>query len=74
MSLFTTLTLIPMKVTPYYSLLRGLALEDLWHDNNECEIGLSIGPLDRMPGKDHIHKHCPYCQVLNQPRPPRPTW
>jgi len=55
-----------MQVAPFYSLTRGIAVEDLWHDNNECEIGLSIWPADRLAGKDHIHKHCPYCQLLNQ--------
>jgi hypothetical protein len=63
-----------MKVPPFYSLMRGLALEDLWHNNNECEIGLSIKLADRLPGKDRVHKHCPYCQVLNQPRPLVTTW
>lgn len=56
-----------MKTYPYYSFFRGIAVEDLWHDNNECEIGLSIPPRDRRPGKDHIDKHCPYCQILNTP-------
>jgi hypothetical protein len=63
-----------MKVRPYYSLLRGLALEDLWHNNDECEIGLSIKPAERLLGKDHIRKQCPYCQVLNRPRPAVTTW
>jgi hypothetical protein len=63
-----------MKVPPYYSLVRGLALEDLWHDNDECEIGLSIGPLDRRPGKDHIVRHCPYCKVLNERRRAVISW
>jgi hypothetical protein len=51
-----------MKVAPYYALPRGLALEDLWHNNNECELGLSIGPRDRLPGKgkSRSRKHCPY--------------
>jgi hypothetical protein len=63
-----------MRVPPYYSLLRGTALEDLWHNNNACEIGLSIRPRDRLPGKDHIRKQCPYCQVLNKPRPKVTSW
>lgn len=64
-----------MKVSAYHSPVRGVALEDLWHNNNnECEIGLSIRPADRLPGKARIHKHCPYCQVLNQPRPRVTTW
>jgi hypothetical protein len=63
-----------MKVSPYYSLLRGLALEDLWHNNDECEIGLSIKKTDRLPGKDRLCKQCPYCQVLNLPRRPVTAW
>jgi hypothetical protein len=63
-----------MRVPPYYSLVRGVALEDFWHNNDECEIGLSIRQEDRRPGKHHLCKQCPYCQVLNQPRPARTTW
>jgi hypothetical protein len=63
-----------MRILPFYSPARGLALEDLWHNNDECEIGLSIGLLDRRPGKDRILKQCPYCQVLNKPRFASPTW
>lgn len=63
-----------MRVPPYHSLTRGLALEDLWHDNNECEIGLSLPLVDRLPGKGNQRKQCPYCQVLNQPRPRHTTW
>lgn len=65
-----------MQVAPYYSLTRGIAVEDLWHDNDACEIGLSIATADRLPGKDHISKHCPYCQLLNEPWRAKvpPTW
>jgi hypothetical protein len=65
-----------MKVAPYYALPRGLALEDLWHNNNECELGLSIGPRDRLPGKgkSRSRKHCPYCEALNKPRPKVTRW
>lgn len=63
-----------MKVPPYHSLTRGLALEDYWHDNDECEIGLSVGLADRRAGKNHIPKHCPYCIVLNQPRRAVTAW
>ncbi|RZJ95129.1 MAG: hypothetical protein EOO60_01345 [Hymenobacter sp.] len=62
-----------MKVFPFYSFSRGIAVEDLWHNNDECEIGLSIPLLDRRAGKDHIDKHCPYCQLLNAPRSVRPV-
>jgi hypothetical protein len=63
-----------MRVAPYYSLTRGIALEDLWHDDDECEIGLSIWPADRLSGKDGITKHCPYCQLLSQPLKPLATY
>ena len=56
-----------MKTSPYYSFTRGIALEDLWHDNDECEIGLSIALAERVAGTDHILKHCWMCAVLNQP-------
>jgi hypothetical protein len=57
-----------MLVASYYSLTRGIALENFWHDNDECEIGLSIWLADRLPGKHRLCKHCPYCQLLNQPQ------
>jgi hypothetical protein len=63
-----------MTVTPYYSLVRGLALEDLWHNNDECEIGLSVGPLDRRRGRSYVWKHCPYCKVLNERRYACTSW
>lgn len=58
-----------MRVTPYYSFLRGMALEDLWHDNDECPLGQSIAAADRIPGKDHIRKRCPFCALLQAPLP-----
>jgi hypothetical protein len=63
-----------MKVLPFHSPVRGLALEDLWHNNDECEIGLSIKQSDRLPGRARVPKQCPYCQVLNHPRPRITTW
>jgi hypothetical protein len=63
-----------MRVPPYYSMTRGIALENMWHNNNECEIGLSIRPRDRLLGKNRIRKHCPYCQILNKPRLAVTTW
>lgn len=62
-----------MRVPPFYSFLRGIAREDLWHDNDACQVGQSIAPADRVPGTDHIRKHCPFCTVLNHPgaAPPR---
>ena len=56
-----------MRIKPFYSFLRGMALEDLWHDNSECPLGQSIAKADRIPGKDDIRKHCPYCIRLNEP-------
>jgi hypothetical protein len=56
-----------MRVQPFYSFLRGIALEDLWHDNDACQVGQSIAPVDRRPGTDDIHKHCPFCAILNHP-------
>lgn len=52
---------------PFYSLLRGIAVEDVWHDNTECPIGRSIQPGERIHGTGFLTKHCPYCQVLNVP-------
>ena len=59
-----------MRIAPFYSWLWGLAVEDMWHDNDECELGLSIPLADRRAGTDHILKHCWLCASLNQ-RPPR---
>jgi hypothetical protein len=56
-----------MQVLPFYSLMRGIAIEDLWHDNDECPIGLSIALADRLKGTNHILKHCPYCTLLTRP-------
>ena len=54
-----------MLARPFYSLLRGIAVEDVWHDNTECPIGRSIQPRERVMGKGALTKYCPYCQVLN---------
>lgn len=35
-----------MRVAPFYSIYRGLAVEDLWHDNDACEIVRYIRPTD----------------------------
>jgi hypothetical protein len=56
-----------MQVSPFHSLFRGIAVEDLWHDNDECQIALSVAFTERLPGKDHIRKHCQYCNLLNTP-------
>jgi hypothetical protein len=55
-----------MRVTPFYSLFRGLAVEDVWHNNNSCQIGKSIAQADRWAGTDS-RKQCPYCQLHNTP-------
>jgi hypothetical protein len=54
-----------MRVPPFYSLLRGMAVEDLWHDNDACQIGQRIGLANRRPGRDHPRKHCALCAVHN---------
>ncbi|RZJ94926.1 MAG: hypothetical protein EOO60_01855 [Hymenobacter sp.] len=56
-----------MRTPPFYSLFRGIAVEDVWHDNNDCQIGQSIAIQDRLPGHND-RKHCPYCQIHNTPR------
>lgn len=59
-----------MRVAPFYSFYRGMAVEDLWHDNDACEIGASIPAAERLPGEGSpaiTRKHCQYCRVLNQP-------
>lgn len=50
-----------MLVASFYSFVRGIAVEDMWHDNDECQIGQSIAPADRLAGRDHILKHCWLC-------------
>lgn len=54
---------------PFHFFLRGIALEDLWHDKDACQVKQSIAKADRVPGTDHIRKHCPFCVILNQARP-----
>ena len=55
-----------MLTRPFYSLLRGIAVEDVWHDNTECPLGRSIQATERVVGKGALTKHCPYCEVLTQ--------
>ncbi|RZK32485.1 MAG: hypothetical protein EOO63_01215 [Hymenobacter sp.] len=59
-----------MQTAPFYSLFRGIAVEDIWHDNDECQIGQSIATQDRLAGQDD-RKHCPYCVLHNTPRDTR---
>jgi hypothetical protein len=53
-----------------------MALEEVWHDNDECPIGRSIAPADRHPGAPPSLKRCSYCAMLDQQRkfrPPSPS-
>lgn len=54
-----------MRALPLYSYLRGIALEDLWHDNAVCRVGQRIALADRIPRTDGIGKHCPFCAISN---------
>jgi hypothetical protein len=56
-----------MHITPFYSDFLGLAVEPLWHDSDECEIGQHIPLAERRASIDHILKHCPFCRLLNEP-------
>jgi hypothetical protein len=56
-----------MIVAPFYTSARGLAVEDVWHNNDECELGLSIPLHERLFGEGVQRKHCPVCQALNKP-------
>lgn len=44
-----------------------MAVENLWHDNDECEIGLSLPLHARRYDVNPALKHCQYCALLNQP-------
>jgi hypothetical protein len=61
-----------MRIAPFYSFFLGMAVEELWHDNDACQIGRSIPINERFRGKGDeasSRKYCPYCQLLNQPWP-----
>ncbi|MDO7851749.1 hypothetical protein [Hymenobacter convexus] len=60
-----------MRISPFHSPLRGIALEEVWHDHDDCPVARSIAPPDRVPGIAPSRKRCPYCALLDQP-PPRP--
>ena len=60
------LLLSSMRTTPFHSLLRGLALGDVWHDNDECPLARSIARPDRRQGVPLTFKQCNYCALLNQ--------
>ena len=61
-----------MRIAPFYSHFLGIAVEPIWHDSDECEIGQHIPLADRRAGTDHILKHCQYCVLLNAPSKPVP--
>ena len=56
-----------MRVPAFYSLLRGIALLDAWHDNSECPLGRSLAPADRLAGTGGLPNRCAYCAMLDQP-------
>jgi len=56
-----------MRIPPFYSPLRGIALDEVWHDNDECTVARSIAPADRIAGVGAPRKRCPYCAVLDRP-------
>ncbi|MBD2722033.1 hypothetical protein MUN81_16520 [Hymenobacter sp. 5317J-9] len=56
-----------MRIPPFYSPLRGIALTDVWHDNDECPVARSIAPADRVPGTGQPRPRCPYCALLDRP-------
>lgn len=61
-----------MRVPPFYSFRRGLALTDVWHDNDECPLGRSITPADRVRDTDDVRHRCAYCAMLDA-RPATPA-
>lgn len=54
-----------MRIYPFYSFYLGLAVEEVWHNNDECEIGNSVALADRRFGTDG-RKHCMYCALHNR--------
>jgi hypothetical protein len=63
-----------MKVAPFHSKIRGLAVEDHWHNNNECEIGHSVPLGDRRSGEGRFCRQCPICKAMNQPLSKMACW
>ncbi len=61
-----------MRVSPFYSLLRGMALANVWHDHDDCPLARSLAPADRRPGRPPSYAHCPYCALLARPLCPVP--
>ena len=54
-----------MVMKPIYGLVRGIAIADYWHNNDECFIVKSIAPRDRSPGHGPWQR-CPYCLLLDR--------
>lgn len=54
-----------MLVSPFYSPLRGIALEDVWHNNSACPVGESLAAADRRPGMVPYNKRCRFCALLD---------
>jgi hypothetical protein len=53
--------------------MRGIALDDVWHDHSECPLGQSIALPDRVLGKGRAPKRCTYCAMLDH-RPQLSTY
>lgn len=56
-----------MRIASFYSPLRGIGLEDVWHDQEQCPIGRSIALADRIAGREPSGKRCPFCTMLDKP-------
>ena len=52
---------------PFYSLVRGIGVKDVYHDNDECTIAKSVEEFYRLPGKGKNRAHCAFCAILNEP-------
>jgi hypothetical protein len=61
-----------MRVEPFFSPFRGIAVEEVWHNNDQCQIARSIASPERLPGTND-RKHCKYFQLHNQPFKVEPT-
>ena len=55
-----------MRVPPFNSPLRGIALDEVWHDHDDCPIGQSIAPTDRRKGTGPRQARCAYCAMLDK--------
>ena len=62
-----------MRVPPFYSPLRGIALEEVWHDNDECPINQSVALADRIPGTGTSHQPGRFCALLDATLVARPN-